>query len=372
MPGLDSLPQEVLEMIFSYVCTEGGYMGTVLSRVSKFIRLASARNRFQTLWLAGELPQLEKFAKEIARADQRKVLHKKFARQEMKERARCFKRRQASLGLLVRQILKRAGPTLKSLALIAPDLDFAKLYRDAAVFPRLTDLTLHYQSLKRSNAYEFGLYLRGDPAAIHRSPPLYTVRRLHLFQNGCGFGEDWHHFGPVFQVVRATFPAVEYMRLSGVGPQEDVFPAALRAVFGVPLDAVMNEDKGPVFANEKRWLVGPTWRSGPQRLEAEVEALKGVLKTLKRLYLQRHRTKEGPDMYETLRWLAQREEVKEKLVLLPIREFTNAGWYAAGPWFANALGIETCYTEKPFIERSVDNEGTALDQSNMCRSACFG
>ncbi|KAI0373488.1 hypothetical protein BV20DRAFT_962649 [Pilatotrama ljubarskyi] len=58
---MDSLPQETLRGIFELACTDGGYTGNSLSRVSKAIRAASRMARFHSISLIANPRRLASF-----------------------------------------------------------------------------------------------------------------------------------------------------------------------------------------------------------------------------------------------------------------------------------------------------------------------
>ncbi|EIN09717.1 hypothetical protein PUNSTDRAFT_133491 [Punctularia strigosozonata HHB-11173 SS5] len=197
----------------------------------------------------------------------------------------------SSLELSIQQILRSAAPTVRNLMVFAPMLDFVRLQQGLA-FTQLSDLTLHSHSLNHPP-------VPGSlEAAEDIASTLSTVHRLHLCQT-----------------VHASFPSIEYLRLSGFGPSESNLLAALRVHFKILKDAVKT-DVG-LTATMKQWLIGSTSNG---LLNAEVKALCGIMKTLKRFYLQRSRRNDvGPEPHDALRWLMCCDDVEDsdKVLLLP-------------------------------------------------------
>ncbi|OJT04881.1 hypothetical protein TRAPUB_4353 [Trametes pubescens] len=65
---MHTLPLEILQQIFSLICTDGGYTGCSLSRTSKAIRAASWTARFHTVSLIAYPSRLESFTALYERA----------------------------------------------------------------------------------------------------------------------------------------------------------------------------------------------------------------------------------------------------------------------------------------------------------------
>jgi hypothetical protein len=246
-------------------------------------------------------------------------------------RLHCERRKLTVMQSLT-QILRVACPTLINLTMLAHHLVLPTICHS---FARLTDLTLHYDVLMRRTRPSASTYLASDSGLI-----LGTIRQLHLIK------DSYEGFVHVFRIVHSLFPSLVNIRLSGIGILE-MTPAVLRTHLGIPAD-IVNEDAS-LTSGEKQWLRGKTDDRGQIELDLEVNALRGIMKRLHRLCLQRcsdsaiRNWELRGKISVVLRWLVNHDD-EGKLVLVSPQETVDPLHWAKRLWETGDPYESGCWT----------------------------
>ncbi|KAH9939296.1 uncharacterized protein BXZ73DRAFT_76013 [Epithele typhae] len=136
---MESLPTEILHVIFKLACTDGGPTGVRLALVSKHFRVVARAVRFHSVAL-----------RDRASVD---IFHRAFV-QEIKEAQQgsenpctpivqhLFVAERATQRSPIKKVLTLAAPTLETLALAAHNIPLSLLFSVAPTLPALRELTV--------------------------------------------------------------------------------------------------------------------------------------------------------------------------------------------------------------------------------------
>ncbi|PIL37523.1 hypothetical protein GSI_01217 [Ganoderma sinense ZZ0214-1] len=262
---MESLAVELLERIFFFACTDGGYTGCSLSLVSKNIRDASRAARFYSVSLMeSSVCQLTEFntcfraerARALAQGTTLRVRHLCISACKSEQtRFRPKREEQAPLSIgrgitgmssspcwmnavmgrmdvgpdqqqafddAVSALLTAVAPDLRTLAVCHGWATFAKHFRMPSLdgvpveFPALEELTL--AGMEWNFRTNHGMF--GAPAAA----ALPRLERLHI--TDVGATGRYIDLG----VWSARAPRLTHLRLTNMGPYTDVWPQVKRVV----------------------------------------------------------------------------------------------------------------------------------------------
>ncbi|KAI0737295.1 hypothetical protein C8Q80DRAFT_1213470 [Daedaleopsis nitida] len=217
---MDTLPTELLYLIFSFACTDGGYTGASLSAVCKRIRTTSLPYALHTVSLH-DWSQIVAFSTLLdARAPDARCVHHLF----MTDRRGAYRTSESDSAIIgdtnthtgismggslkvahrtgsssraehAYSILARLGPTLRTLTLLLFDDESTSSARTLG-FPVLQELTIHSSFFRatsdgfqlKPDSYEAALRLRSEDSGDEfdngaRRLVVESLRRLHVVQN---------------------------------------------------------------------------------------------------------------------------------------------------------------------------------------------
>ncbi|KZT28768.1 hypothetical protein NEOLEDRAFT_778028 [Neolentinus lepideus HHB14362 ss-1] len=214
---MDKIPLEICERMFSFACTDGGKTGSSLSAVSKYVRDASRRVRFQSVSLEN-YDQLRKFHILLEKLPSRhRNVHNLLLtgpkgpetpntdgldRQASLRAIRAWKDRLHEEGkeasLFVARLVRAVAPTVRVLSFFIPPESQIEFTHIGVCLPVLEELTVQDANIL-------------CPVTITETVELFpNLKRVHLA------GPYVDHLDHVLRLLPLFGPSVTHIRMTGL------------------------------------------------------------------------------------------------------------------------------------------------------------